>query len=473
VLASVRIGRRVPWEELLLKLEQEVAALEALEDPAERWKKKVKTQLEASLQLSLRALRAEAEEAFCCFVWLGVLPDDTPLTAPMASALWGFSEQDEADGLLEYLWGEALLQPTPAVALGGREWRAYRVHDLLHDCARRLLQAPRTPRRQGELPGLGLTWPEAHRQLLGRYCERTRDGLWHTLEADGYIHSRLGWHLERAEDAEGLHALLREETARGGNGWYEANEQLGQPSHFADCVAQAWRLVDEAFGQGRPVLGLQCRCALLGASLNSLAVNVPPELLEALVRQRLWPMEQALAYARRTPNAARKVEVLARLAGRALASERAAVLREALDAARSIGAAQARSRTLAALAPHLPERERAAVLREALDAARSLGAEGARSRALAALAPHLPAELLKQALDTARSLGDAEARSRTLAALAPHLPAELLKQALDAARSLGAAEARSRALAVLAPHLPASWSEPVRPRWSVRRRGPP
>src|SRR5262249_45217072 len=89
-LAAVRIGRRVPWDGLLHRLEQEVAALEALEDPAERWKKKVKTRLEASLQLSLRALREEAEEAYCCFVWLGILPDDTTLAAPMASALWGF-----------------------------------------------------------------------------------------------------------------------------------------------------------------------------------------------------------------------------------------------------------------------------------------------------------------------------------------------------------------------------------------------
>src|SRR5262249_34838771 len=155
--------------------------------------------------------------------------DDTTLAAPMASALWGFSNQEEAARWLDLLYGEALLQPAAAVDLGGRAWPAYRVHDLLHDCARHLLQAPGTPRRQEELPGLGLTQPEAHRQLLRRYRERTRDGLWHTLEADGYIHGRLGWHLEKAEDAEGLHALLREETAEGRNGWYEANERLGQP----------------------------------------------------------------------------------------------------------------------------------------------------------------------------------------------------------------------------------------------------
>src|SRR5262249_28085138 len=65
-LAAVRLGRKVSWDELLDKLRQEVAALEALEDPAERWTRKGKRQLEASLQLSLRALRAEAEQAFRC-----------------------------------------------------------------------------------------------------------------------------------------------------------------------------------------------------------------------------------------------------------------------------------------------------------------------------------------------------------------------------------------------------------------------
>jgi NB-ARC domain len=250
-LASAR-GRKsseVAWEDLLAKLEQEVAALEALEDQTKPWKKKSKEQLglEASLQLSLRALRVESEEAFRCFVWLGVLRDDTTLAAPMASALWDFQDTERADRLLELLWGEALLQPAAALRVGEIEWPAYRLHDLLHDCARRLLETPEAPRRQGELPGLGLARQEAHRQLLGRYGQRTCDGLWHTLAADRYIHGRLGWHLEKAADAEGLHALLREETAQGRNGWYESNECLGQPSHFADCVARATRLADQAF----------------------------------------------------------------------------------------------------------------------------------------------------------------------------------------------------------------------------------
>src|SRR5262249_35564629 len=73
-LAAVRLARGVSWGELLEALEREVATLEALEDPARRRQGKVR--LEASFHLSLRALRADDETAWRCFVWLGVLPDD-------------------------------------------------------------------------------------------------------------------------------------------------------------------------------------------------------------------------------------------------------------------------------------------------------------------------------------------------------------------------------------------------------------
>jgi hypothetical protein len=461
-LAAVRVGRRVPWDELLRKLEQEAAALEALEDPAERWKKKGKIQLEASLQLSLRALRDENEEAYRCFVWLGVLPDDATVAGPMASALWDFEHEAEADGLLEFLWGEALLQPAVAVQFGGKAWRAYRVHDLLHDCARRLLEAPETPRRQGELPGLGLTRPEAHRQLLGRYRKRTRDGLWHTLTADGYVHGRLGWHLEKAGDVDGLHALLREETAEGRNGWYEANERLGQPSHFADCVAQAWRLADQAFAEGRPALGLQCRYALVTASLNSLAGNLSSVLLVVQVGQGLWPVEQALASARRIPEAHGKILALTALFPFLSVGERAAALAEASAAARAIGHEQLRLFWLGELARRLAEPERAVALAEVVAAARASHSPWTRFDVLKALLPHFEeperAAMLAEALSAARAIVQRVSGSKKeLAALVPHLAeperSAVLAEALSGARASRDQVEGSVALAALAPSL--------------------
>src|SRR5947199_148000 len=70
-LAAVRLGRGASWADLLAALRGEVAALEALEDPAHR--RQGKARLQASFNLSLGALRQADEAAWRSFVWLGVL----------------------------------------------------------------------------------------------------------------------------------------------------------------------------------------------------------------------------------------------------------------------------------------------------------------------------------------------------------------------------------------------------------------
>ncbi|WP_230968227.1 hypothetical protein [Nostoc sp. WHI] len=49
------------------------------------------------------------------------------------------------------------------------------------------------------------------------------------------------------------------------------------------------------------VVGLQCRYALITTSLNSLAGNLPVELLVALVKNNVWTAEQGLPYALQNP----------------------------------------------------------------------------------------------------------------------------------------------------------------------------
>ncbi len=457
-LASKRIARGISWEELVRALEQEVAALEKLEDPGDR--RRGKARLEASFNLSLRALRADDEAAWEAFVRLGMLPGDATLAAPMAAMLWDLADASEANDLLEYLRGEALLQPVPKIRVGAEVWHAYRVHDLLHDHARRLMTTARESSRPGSLPGLGLALPEAHRELLQRYRRRTRDGLWHTLPADGYIHSRLAWHLEQAGEADGLHGLLREETPEGRNGWHETNERLGELASYADDISRAWRHADETFRGGAAcALRLQCRYALVTASLNSLAKNIPPVLLASLVRHGQWPARLALAYARQTPEPGQKVEGIIALVPFLSAGQKEAALAEALRGARALRYEDERTSALAALAPHLPP----PLLAEALRTARAVRDEGARAEALAALAPHLRAgekeAALAEALRAARAARDERARSKALAALAPHLSPPLLAEALEAARALQHEGHSAEALAALAPQLPAGQKE--------------
>jgi hypothetical protein len=473
-LAAAQVARGVSWATLRQELEQEVARLEALEGP--RGRRRGQLRLVASLSLSLDALRAKDEEAWRCFAWLGVLPEDAVIAAPMAATLWEQEEAQAAD-LLALLRDDALLQAGGSVRVGDRSWPSYRLHDLLHDLACRLLTAERPE-------GLGLPLSDAHAHLLDRYWTRTRDSLWHTLHDDGYVHAHLAWHMERAGWTDALHALLREETPEGRNGWYEARERLGQTAGYLADVELAWRLAEDAFtvGGSASAVGLQCRYTLIVASLNSLAGSIPPGLLVALVEQRLWSLSQGLAYARQVPEPGQRAEALAGLAPylpepllrdalaavREIQDEHARakalaglapylpepLLRDALAVVREIRSKRSRAEVLTEMAPHLPDAQKEVALREALAAARESEDKYAQAEALTWLAPHLPKMLLREALAAAREIGDEGAQALALAGLAPHLPEALLREALAAAREIGDEGARALALAGLAPHLP-------------------
>ena len=289
-----------------------------------------------------------------------------------------------------------------------------------------------------------------------------------TLDLYGLRH--LAAHLEAAGREDELHRLMRLEwsvppgeqtSARFENSWYTVHERVGDASGYLSDMGRAWQLAEKAYAgrQSSSAIGLQCRYALIVTSLRSLAGNIPPALLAALVEKGIWPGPQGLAYARQIQEPKLRIRALAALVPRLGLTERDQALREALTAARAIGDEESRSAALAALAPRLAPTERDQALREALEAARAIGDEEYRSAALVALAPHLTAPLLGEALEAARAIGEERLRSQALVALAPRLaPTErdqALREALEAARAIKYEGSRSEALAALAPHLTA------------------
>ena len=164
--------------------------------------------------------------------------------------------------------------------------------------------------------------------------------------------------------------------------WAAAGEALERAyGLFLHDVARAWAAracadrEKAARGEEAPYLGQEVRCALVEASLHSLAGNLPPELVAQLVRGGLWQPRQALTYARQMPDEGQRARALAALAPR-LPPERL-------------------SEALAALAPRLPPERQEQALHEALAAAREIRDEDARARAcaraLASMASHLAA----------------------------------------------------------------------------------
>ena len=185
----------------------------------------------------------------------------------------------------------------------------------MHDLAKRLLTSHPTPETAHDLPGLGLSLIQAHTQVLEHYRAKTQRGLWHTLPDDGYIHTHLTWHFEQAAQPDAIHQLLRESTAAGHNGWYEACEGLGLTANFVTDVARAWRLAEEGYAEEPLVaIGLQCRYALITASLNSLASNLPPALIAALVQKGHWQPIQGLAYVQQIQQASSRATAMVALA---------------------------------------------------------------------------------------------------------------------------------------------------------------
>jgi len=234
--------------------------------------------LEASLQVSLNSLRAEDEKAWECFAWLGVIPDETFLNPSMAAKLWDVSE-DEAYRLLSLLADEAIIQ---------RAASRFSVHDLMHDMARQLLTS--------SIPdGLGLTMQHAHGLLLNRYASQIPGGDWSKLHDDGYIHSRLIWHIEQSGNEEAIHQLLCRSNDDSQNAWYIARDQLGQSAGYLEDIRTACRVNvnGEHFSIPR-----HCQYALITSSLHSLLQAISPQVLLILAEREIWGPEKVIDYIR-------------------------------------------------------------------------------------------------------------------------------------------------------------------------------
>jgi hypothetical protein len=250
--------------------------------------------------------------------------------------------------------------------------------------------------------------------------------------------------LEKAQQIAQIHLLLREETAEGHNGWYSQCEREGKTAIFIKDVSRAWQLAEEHFIENpTKSIGLQVRYALITTSLNSLATNIPPELIAALIKHEIWTPAQGLAYVRQNQDDEKQAEGLKAIIPYLTPD----LLPEALEIARGIGDEYYRAEALTGLAPHLPE-----ILPEALATAREIWYESDRAKALTGLAPYLP-EILPEALKAIRGIDDEIERVVKLIELVPHFP-DNLHETLEVIRAIEDKSIRARALTELALHFP-------------------
>ncbi|MGH8066267.1 MAG: hypothetical protein ACRERE_13740, partial [Candidatus Entotheonellia bacterium] len=294
-----------------------------------------------------------------------------------------------------------------------------------------------------------------HRQIASHYWTTYHED-WG--RCDDYGLNSLAMHLDESGDHERLQLLISSD-------WLQARYAAsGTYDGFLRDVEHGWKALEridrDAIASGRCAIHLsqEIRCALIKASVNSLAATLPPTLIASLVEEGVWTSRQGLAYARQIPDARQRGEALA-----SLASHLPDTLQpEAFAAMRSIAYDNVRAETLAAMVPHLPENlmpEVLAVVRSLPDRSEEtrgfIGPD--RSWALAGILPHLPQSILPAALAAVRALAGEAARAGILTWVAlrfsDSIRDQLLQEALSTARGLRDGVERAYIMAGLAPHL--------------------
>ena len=304
-LAANQVRDGLSWSDLQLEFEAErqAVALEILDSfeefeylPLEEQRR---YSLQACFNLSLLRLKEKKPKLLKQFAWLGILPEDVNLTISVAKVLWDIRKPIIVKRALIDLRQRSFLTDGVATIEGES---TYRVHDLMHDLARNLiedgiLELRNLDSSRKSLQGITYSFPLAHCEFLERYQELATDGSWYSLPNDGYIHRYLTWHLEQGEWTEEIHSLLQREDSKGRNAWFEACEKIGQPAIFIEDVARGWRLAEKLYKQDKArAIGLQARYALITATLNSLVGNLPIGMMTECVKHNYWSVEQAWTY---------------------------------------------------------------------------------------------------------------------------------------------------------------------------------
>ena len=405
-------------------------------DSSEKWDdldatEQRKYSLQACFNLSLKRLTPEQLQQFA---WLGILPEDVNLNQQVAAVLWGLRSV-EAKRLLVLLRNRSFLTDSVSTL---EEEPTYRIHDLMHDMARSLIEEGIFKLHEGDSEVNDHQLSLAHRQFLERY--RVNCQQWDELPNDGYIHRHLTWHMVQANWCDEIHALLAMSDRLGRNAWFEACDRLGQPAIFVQDVGRAWEIAERGYeGDRVQSLVLQCRYALITATLNSLIANLPIGMMAEFVKHKFWSVEQAWAYVEQMQDERKIAEAI-----QALSPYLSKVLfQEALKAARSIQDESDHARVLSELA-----KIDGAYFSQALEAARAIQNEFSRASVLSELAK-VDGAYFSELLEAARALHDDSNRAIVLSELAK-VDGAYFSEALEAARKIQHESSRARILSELA-----------------------
>jgi len=212
------------------------------------------------------------------------------------------------------------------------------------------------------------------------------------IAEDDYGRRHLAQHLVKGDRADELHKLISLEKD-GRNAWFDAKEWVRDVAGFLADVTLAGKQVSGELLSSKTI-GQQCHYALIAASLNSRANQLPNQLLVEAIKSEIWSPADALAYAKQISNVVSRVQ------------------------------------TLSKIAPVLPEKLNEEAWQIALKTTLSIQDEEVRTILLStSLASILPEELKEEIFRSTSSIQRAESRLIALCLLASVLPSKLQQEA--------------------------------------------
>lgn len=276
-----------------------------------------------------------------------------PVDLELLCELSGCHDTDRATDLVDDAWRPFLqVQETPR-----QRYTAF--HDSLREFLAGAIDPTMLTSAERTLVGrLADAQRAAHERIADRYLtawgglHESLAGLRgeHTAMDDGYGMRHLVLHLVRAGNDPVLHALMELEWAGGDpdadpaqptNAWYHVHRTRTAFAGYAMDVERAWSAAEQP--PGPPDLpdtqrrtALQLRYALIAASVNSVAGNVPADLLAQLIDHQVLTAAQGLELAREITDPRTRAEALTTVAIRLTGAPREDAEREALAAAREI-----------------------------------------------------------------------------------------------------------------------------------------
>src|SRR6266702_2831417 len=395
------------------------------------------------------------------YVALAIFKEDEVTPQVGIERLWKSLSNLDAHAirdLLDNLASRALLDLIPDPS---SRPRAVHLHDLLHN----LISVE-----------LGDARLAAHQALLDAYRTTCQGTGWNTAEDDGYLYDHLTYHLEAVYAKDELKALFADQH------WLSVRLPHRNYTYdgYLEDLSLAWNSADietrqQIEANREPTAFAECiRYILIHTSINSIAKNYVPELIERAIEAELLEPSQVLSLAVKVREMKKQVKIyLAVLSKGKLNQDQQKklqnlVLQHAL--ALEDKSLRLRIEILIALVPRLEGDQRTHVLEQVLQDIFDPDNEWEdtelfyndyfRAKLLVTLAPHLSIEQHSQALkqifvDTSALVK--RLRAKMFIALVPYLSSEqrihTLEQAFQDTLALDDNGLRVEVFSILTPYL--------------------